>query len=110
MREMYENKTRTFAKPIPDNPDALFRSVDDVAKRLKPEGPVQCIFPEPIRTQAQKFLTQFQGQVLYAVKCNPGEDFLRHMHSAGIRQFDVASLDEEGRIREVLGFLDRVPA
>lgn len=92
---MYENKTRTFAKQIPtDSPDALFRSVDDVAKRLKPEGPVQCIFPEPIRTQAAKFLAQFPGQVLYAVKCNPGEDFLRHMHAAGIRQFDVASLDE----------------
>ena len=92
---MYEHKTRSFEKPQQtDNPDALYRSVDDVAKRLKPEVPVQCLFPEPIRTQAAKFLTLFPGKVLYAVKCNPGEEFLRHMHAAGIRQYDVASLDE----------------
>src|SRR5579883_1579506 len=97
---MYERKQRPFEKPIPDkpgqadSPETYFRSVDDVAKRLKPEGPVQCIFPEPVRAQAQKFLTQFPGLVLYAVKCNPGEEFLKHMHAAGIRHFDVASLDE----------------
>ncbi len=97
---MYETKNRTFTKPIADrqsgadSPEAVFRSVDDVAKRLKPEAPVQCIFPEAIRSQAQKFLAQFPGRVLYAVKCNPGEEFLRHMHAAGIRQFDVASMEE----------------
>ena len=93
---MYEPKTRTFEKPIPTDPvpEALFRSVDDVAKRLKPEGPVQVIFPEPIRSQAKKFLDLFPGRVLYAVKCNPGEEFLKHMYAAGIRQFDVASLEE----------------
>ena len=36
-REMYENKNRTFTKPISDrqgladSPDAMFRSVDEVA-------------------------------------------------------------------------------
>jgi ornithine decarboxylase len=92
---MYQSKTRQFEKPIPtDSPETLFRSVDDVAKRLKPEAPVQCIFPEPVRSQAKKFLELFPGKVLYAVKCNPGEEFLKHMYAAGIRQFDVASLDE----------------
>ena len=72
----------------------VFRSVNDVAKRLKPEDPVQCIFPESIRGQAQKFTSLFPGAVLYAVKCNPGAEFLRHMHAAGVRHFDVASLEE----------------
>ena len=99
---MYENKTRSFEKPHQtDNPEALYRSVDDVAKRLKPEAPVQCIFPAPIRAQAQKFLAQFPGKVLYAVKCNPGEEFLRHMHAAGIRQYDVASLDEVRLVKDL---------
>ncbi len=92
---MVQFKTRQFEPSVVSEPaEVLFRSVDDVAKRLKPEAPVQCVFPESIRAQAQNFLTQFPGQVLYAVKCNPGAEFLRHMHAAGIRQFDVASLDE----------------
>ena len=92
---MAQFKTRQFERPIANEmPETLFRSVDDVAKRLKPEAPVQCVFPESVRTQANRFLTLFPGKALYAVKCNPGADFLRHMYYAGIRQFDVASLDE----------------
>jgi len=72
----------------------IFRSVDEVAKRLKPEAPVECIFPEAVRSQAQRFLTLFPGRVLYAVKCNPNPEMLRHMYEAGIRNFDVASLEE----------------
>ena len=92
---MSQFKARQFEKPLQnDTSEELFRSVDDVAKRLKPEAPVQCVFPEQIRDQAQRFLAGFPGQVLYAVKCNPGVDFLRHMYAAGIRQFDVASLED----------------
>ncbi len=72
----------------------IYRSVDEVARRLKPEAPVECIFPEAIRAQARAFLGQFPGQVLYAVKCNPNPEMLRHMYDAGIRHFDVASLEE----------------
>jgi len=79
---------------VAPTPTAIYRSVDDVAKRLKPEAPVECIFPEAIRSQATKFLTLFPGRVLYAVKCNPNPHMLRHMYDAGIRNFDVASLEE----------------
>jgi ornithine decarboxylase len=65
-----------------------------VAKRLKPEAPVQCVFPQAVRDQAKRFIDLFPGTVLYAVKCNPGPEMLRHMYAAGIRHFDVASLDE----------------
>ncbi len=97
---MVQFKAQQFQNPLPsENHPELFRSVDDVAKRLKPEAPVQCVFPEQVRTQAQRFLTGFPGQVLYAVKCNPGVEFLRHMHAAGIRQFDVASIEEARLIK-----------
>ncbi|MDX2222703.1 MAG: type III PLP-dependent enzyme [Rhodospirillaceae bacterium] len=81
------------------SPDPIFRSVDDAARRLKPEAPVQCIFPQAVRDQAKRFLDLFPGTVLYAVKCNPGVDMLRHMYAAGIRHFDVASLDEARLVR-----------
>ncbi|MGE3333678.1 MAG: type III PLP-dependent enzyme [Rhodospirillaceae bacterium] len=102
---MYEQKSRNnVAKLITaDAPEHMYRSVDDVAKRLKPEGPVQCIFPQSVRSQAEKFVGQFPGKVLYAVKCNPGVDFLRHMFAAGVRQFDVASMDEVRLVKGLFG-------
>lgn len=101
---MYENKSRQVANLITaDAPEHLYRSVDDVAKRLKPEAPVQCIFPASVRSQADRFVSQFPGKVLYAVKCNPGVDFLRHMFAAGVRQFDVASMDEVRLIKGLFG-------
>ena len=87
-------ETQTFATP-----EYMFRSIDEVAKRLKPETPVQCVFPHAVRSQAKKFIDLFPGRVLYAVKCNPGPDMLRHMYAEGIRHFDVASLDEARLIK-----------
>src|SRR5690348_1733796 len=99
---MDQQKARNFEKSIPaDTPEQLYRSVDDVARRMKPEAPVQCIFPASVRSQAEKFLTQFPGRVLYAVKCNPGPEFLRHMYAAGIREFDVASLEEARLVKSL---------
>ncbi|MGE3476723.1 MAG: type III PLP-dependent enzyme [Rhodospirillaceae bacterium] len=102
---MYEPKSRNNVATViaADAPEHLYRSVDDVAKRLKPEGPVQCIFPQSVRSQAETFVSRFPGKVLYAVKCNPGVDFLRHMFAAGIRQFDVASMDEVRLVKGLFG-------
>ena len=99
--EMEPHRTlpSSTATPSLTTPDYLFRSIDEVAKRLKPEAPVQCVFPEAVRTQAKRFIELFPGTVLYAVKCNPGADILRHMYAAGIRHFDVASLDEARLVR-----------
>src|SRR6185436_18919036 len=88
---------RAWSPNAPSNGEAplpIYRSVDEVARRLKPEAPVECVFPQAIRDQASKFLSLFAGQVLYAVKCNPSAHMLRHMYDAGIRHFDVASLEE----------------
>jgi ornithine decarboxylase len=100
---MDEHPSRLLGSPSPaiTTPEYLFRTVDEVAKRLKPEAPVQCVFPEAVRSQARRFLDLFPGKVLYAVKCNPGADMLRHMYAAGIRHFDVASLEEARIVREL---------
>ncbi len=84
---------------VPAGP--IYNSVGEVAKHLKPESPVQCVFPDSVRSQAQRFTALFPGSVLYAVKCNPGVEFLRHMYAAGVRHFDVASLEEVRLIQSV---------
>ena len=94
-------RTWSPAQPNGDAALPIYRSVDEVARRLKPEAPVECVFPQAIRDQAGKFLSLFQGQVLYAVKCNPSAHMLRHMYDAGIRHFDVASLEEVRTVREL---------
>ena len=43
---------------------SVFHTVDEVAKRLRPDIPVQCVFPEFVRGQAQKFTSQFPGPCL----------------------------------------------
>ena len=98
---MAQRQVRPFDIPASWNaplPAAVYRSVDEVARRLKPEAPVECVFPEAIRSQAHRFLSQFPGRVLYAVKCNPNPAMLQHMYDAGVRHFDVASLEETRRV------------
>jgi ornithine decarboxylase len=77
-----------------------FDSVRMMIEALKPSYPVYCLRPELINRAAQKFLDQFPGRVLYAVKCNPHPEVLRALHRAGIRHFDTASLPEIAQVRE----------
>ena len=77
-----------------------FDSVRSMIEALKPSYPVYCLRPEIIDQAANRFLEQFPGRVLYAVKCNPHAEVLRALHRAGIRHFDTASLPEIAQIRE----------
>jgi ornithine decarboxylase len=43
---------------------------------------------------AARFTSSFPGRALYAVKCNPHPLVLQTLYEAGIRDFDVASLEE----------------
>lgn len=78
----------------------VFASADDVVANLAPDDPVQCLFPEQLRSNARGFLTSFPGKVLYAVKCNPDRRVLQYLWRAGVRHFDVAS---EGEIALIHG-------
>jgi len=79
-----------------------FATVEDVINELNPGYPVYCLRPNEIRRQAQFFLENFPGRVLYAVKCNPNLTVLKTMYEAGIRHFDTASLAEIADVREHL--------
>ena len=77
-----------------------FATVEDVIAELKPGYPVYCLRPAELRRQANYFLDNFPGRVMYAVKCNPHLVVLQALYEAGIRHFDTASLAEIALIRE----------
>jgi len=66
---------------------------------LRPGEPVYCVHAEALRAAAARFLTQFPGDTLYAVKCNPHPLVLRTLHEAGIVHFDAASIPEIAAVR-----------
>ena len=100
--------TRLHAvRPRPDHAaDAgeltRFPSVDAVVEELRPSAPVFCIRPAELRSAAARF-ANFPGRALYAVKCNPHPFVLKHLYEAGIRDFDVASIDEVSLIDGLFG-------
>jgi diaminopimelate decarboxylase len=50
---------------------AALPSIDDVVAIERPSEPVHCLHPARIITAAEDFVAGFNGDVLYAVKCNP---------------------------------------
>jgi ornithine decarboxylase len=81
-----------------------FASPEALVAALSPSTPVYCVRPAAIHRAARLFLDHFPGDVLYAVKCNPGAHILRELSRSGIRHFDTASLPEIEQIAE--GFPD----
>lgn len=51
---------------------------------------------------ARSFLSTFPGKTLYAVKANDREDVLLALWRAGVKDFDVASINEISRLRQFL--------
>ncbi|NIP88935.1 MAG: type III PLP-dependent enzyme [Gammaproteobacteria bacterium] len=71
-----------------------------VAEALTPSYPVYCLAPRVLEASARRFLEDFPGRVLYAVKCNPHPRVLQALYDAGIHHFDTASLPEIAQVRE----------
>ena len=71
-----------------------------VAEALTPSYPVYCLAPRALERSARRFLEEFPGRVLYAVKCNPHPRVLQALYDAGIHHFDTASLPEIAQVRE----------
>ena len=67
----------------------------------QPEDPINCLRPRLMQDVARQFRAGFPGRILYAVKCNPDPNALRSLWRAGIRHFDVASLNEVQLVREL---------
>ena len=77
-----------------------FKSVEDLVNRLKPEKPIYCIRKQSIQSASQYFQKNFPGKTLYAVKTNPHSEVLKTIVESGIKQFDVASIEEIKNIRK----------
>lgn len=71
-----------------------FASVEQAIEALKPDLPLYLLHPDRFRAAAKRFLDDFPGDALYAVKANPSPHALDQIWAAGIRHFDTASLGE----------------
>ena len=78
-----------------------FKDVNELVNELKPDYPVYCIRPESIRKSTKFFKDNFPGKVLYAVKTNPNEKVIKQIILNGVRDFDVASLNEIKLIKKI---------
>jgi ornithine decarboxylase len=75
--------------------------VVDVVRSIAPERPLYLTWPERLADNARQFLTQFPGETVYATKCNADKTVIQTLYKAGIRAFDVASIDEVRLVRKV---------
>ena len=78
-----------------------FGGVNELVNTLKPENPVYCIRPNSIKKSIEFFRNNFPGRVLYAVKTNPNEKVIKIIINNGIKNFDVASINEIKLIRKI---------
>ena len=78
-----------------------FKDVNELVNELKPDYPVYCIRPVSIKKSTKFFKDNFSGKILYAVKTNPNEKVIKQVISNGIKDFDVASLNEIKLIKKI---------
>ena len=78
-----------------------FKSVNELVNTLKPDYPVYCIRTEEIRKSVKFFKNNFPGKILYAVKTNPHEKVIKQIIANGVKDFDVASLNEIKLIKKI---------
>ena len=78
-----------------------FNTVSELVNSLKPDYPVYCIRKEEIKKSVKSFKENFPGKILYAVKTNPHEKVIKHIIANGIKDFDVASLNEIKLIKKI---------
>ena len=81
--------------------EKILPSVNEMVKTLRPEEPLHCVRPGTISATASTFSTSFNGEVLYAVKCNPEPAVLRAVWDGGVRHFDCASISEVQLVRRL---------
>jgi len=80
-----------------------FSCAAELLDRRTPDLPVLCVRPHAAARAVEWFQAHFPGTTLYAVKANDAPDVLDALHSAGLRDFDAASLDEITRVHALPG-------
>ena len=83
-----------------------FKSVDELVNKLKPNKPIYCIRTSSIRKASNYFQKNFPGKILYAVKTNPHPKVLKTIINSGIKNFDVASLEEIESVKKISSTVD----
>ena len=78
-----------------------FKTVDELINVIKPSDPVYCIRKNSIRKATKAFLQNFPGKILYAVKTNPHPFVVKTLIESGIKNFDVASINEIEMIKKI---------
>lgn len=69
-------------------------TIDELVANLKPAQPLYVLRPQVLTRTAREFTALFPGDVMYAVKCNPEKTVLQTLYKAGVKSFDVASIEE----------------
>ena len=77
--------------------------IDEYVKGNLPQIPCYASRPEFVKKAAKFFLEHFQGTILYSVKSNPDIKTLQYLFDSGIKNFDVASLNEVKLIDGLFG-------
>jgi ornithine decarboxylase len=80
---------------------SLYKSPYEAVNTENSNDSVHLFFPDKLRQKTYKFLTEFNGLSLYAVKANPHPAVLKTLWQAGVRSFDVASIREVQEILEL---------
>ena len=65
----------------------------DLVRERPPERPVALVRPRSVSVAARWFQDNLKADVFYAVKANPSRWVVETLVEAGVRGFDVASLD-----------------
>jgi len=76
-----------------------FSSFASAIEANHPANPLYVIHPRRFRGAVAKFLDNFPGTTMYAVKANPVPHVVDQIYQSGIRHFDTASLAEVELIR-----------
>ena len=78
-----------------------FKTVEKLVNQLRPDEPIYCIRKTSIQVASKFFQNNFPGKVLYAVKTNPHPLVIKTIIDSGIKNFDVASINEIKAIRNI---------
>ena len=77
-----------------------YRNITAMVADLNPDRPVVCLRPAELEAAAQKLVSLFPGDVLYAVKCNPDPVLVKHLAKLGA-SFDCATPAEFNLVLEL---------
>ena len=78
-----------------------FKTVEKLVNQLRPDEPIYCIRKTSIQVASKFFQNNFPGKVLYAVKTNPHPFVIKTIIDSGIKNFDVASINEIKAIKDI---------